>query len=112
MSEQRKRLSKADITDMVMKKNLEKLLVENQTFRQFCWTLLVQASIFAPTHSPGSPYDTSYNEGRRSLGLEVLHLLRAIRPDVLTLLEREGSLLDEAKSREAATTPDLEEDEP
>lgn len=90
------RLTNAEIQRRLMLKGIASLLDESAAFRKFLWTLLKDASIFYPTYSRASPYDTSYHEGRRSLGLEVLHLLKDIRPDILGLLEHEGNLFEQA----------------
>ena len=91
---QRRRLTSHDLRLKVRNAGLATLLDTSQPFRQFVWTILIEAGIFAPTHRQGQPDTSAYMEGRRALGLEVLHMLRAIRPDVLALLEREGSLLE------------------
>lgn len=102
------RPSRQQLTLAVRNRNLQTLLNDNQTFRQFLWTLFVDAGIFYPTYSRGSPHDTSYKEGRRSLGLEVLHRLKNLQPGVLGLIEREGDLLVKAE-KEAAPTPSQED---
>lgn len=97
------RPTRQQLTDMVFKRNLGTLLDTNQTFRKLIWTIMVDAGIFYPTFSRGSPHDTSYAEGRRAMGLEVLHLLKHARPSILAILEAEGNLI--AQDIKAATTP-------
>jgi hypothetical protein len=87
----RKRLTINDVQLM----GEAKLLRDSEVFRRFIWTILGDASIFLPTHSPGSPYETSYREGRRALGLEILHRLKASTPNALALLEEAGLVMDE-----------------
>lgn len=77
----------------LMRRGLAELIEANQAFRIFLWTMFNDAGIFYPTYSHGSPYDTSFNEGRRAMGLEVLHMLKHVRPDILGIVEREGNLL-------------------
>lgn len=78
---------------VLMQRGLKELLANNTAFRIFLWTIFDDAGIFYPTYSHGSPYDTAFREGRRAMGLEVLHLLKHVRPDILGLIEREGNLL-------------------
>ena len=89
-------------------KLLGTLLETSAPFRKFCWTILTEAHIFIPTYSHSSSHDTAYYEGRRAVGLEVLHMLKAAYPGVLGLLDAEGDLL--AKQVEAAETPTESED--
>lgn len=91
MSE-RQTLTAQEIQLRLFRRGLKELLDNNQTFRRFVWTIMSDAGIFHPTHR-GSPYDTSYAEGRRALGLEVLHLLKSARLDILAVVESEGDLL-------------------
>lgn len=92
------RMTNGDLKLAVMNRNLKTLLESSQAFRQFVFALFTDARIFMPTHSRASPYDTAYYEGRRSLGLEVLHRLKHVRPDILSLIEREGNLLEQETS--------------
>lgn len=91
---ERERPTRQQLSKMLLDKGLKDLLDNSGPFRKFLWTLFVDASIFYPTYSRRSPYDTSWNEGRRALGLEVLHRLKSVRPDILGLIEREGNLLE------------------
>lgn len=105
MADERKRLTAHDLALRVQRRGLDDLLDRSQPFKRFCWTILIEAGIFAPTYRQGSPHDTSYWEGRRALGLEVLHILKAVRPDILALLEAEGSLLTKQVQDEQQQTP-------
>lgn len=98
------RLTNAELSRQIMTRGLKDLLATNKAFRMFCLTLFNDAGIFIPTYSHGSPYDTAYREGRRAMGLEVLHLLKNVQPDILSIIEREGNLLAAAK------TPESEDD--
>ncbi len=89
----RPRLTAHDLKLRVQRKGLEHLLETSQVFRQFVWTILIEAGIYMPSYRRGPTDDTLFNEGRRSLGLEVLHQLRAVRPDILSLIEREDRLI-------------------
>lgn len=102
-----KRLSRQELSMRLQNRNLKTLLEENPAFRRFVWTILKDAGIFYPTYSPRSPYDTAFAEGRRAMGLEVMHMLKHIRPDVLAIVEAEGNLLD----AELQTTQPLDEAE-
>lgn len=109
MSE-RRTLTKHDLRLSLQRAGLKNLLETSQPFRQFVWTIFTEARIFAPTYSRGSPHETSYQEGRRALGLEVLHILKSSRPDILALIEGEGNLTaDELEGPNAAQSP---EDDP
>jgi hypothetical protein len=101
------RITNRELQRRLMLKGIEGLLESNSAFRKFLWTLFTDAGIFYPTYSRTSPHDTAYMEGRRSLGLEVLHILKAVRPDILGLLEREGNLFEEA-ARPLKSEDDLE----
>lgn len=113
-------MTSADLTRQVQQRNLKTLLETSAPFRKFCWTILNEAHIFYPTYSRVSPHDTSHNEGRRALGLEVLHILKNAYPGVLGLLEREGNLLSETQPKppnesededEEPHLPDVDDDE-
>lgn len=103
------RPTRQQLTLQVQARNLKTLLETSGPFRKFIWTILNEASIFYPTYSRSSSHDTSFNEGRRAVGLEVLHMLKHVRPDILALLEAEGNLL--AKDIEAAKPLDESEDD-
>lgn len=87
------RPSRETLTLMVQHRGLKSLIAENRAFRRFLWTLFVDAGIFYPSYSRRSPYDTAYQEGRRAMGLEVLHMLKNLEPRILSVLEAEGNLL-------------------
>ena len=99
----RERPTRQQLSLMVHHRGLKALLEEQPAFRKFIFTLFTDAGIFVPTYSHSSPYDTAFNAGRQSMGLEVLHMLKHVRPDILGLIEKEGNLLEVEVS--AATTP-------
>lgn len=103
---ERERPTRQQLSIMLQNRGLKELLDSSGPFRKFIFTLFTDASIFYPT-SRRSPYDTAYWEGRRALGLEVLHLLKHVRPDILSLIEREGNLLE--RDLQAAETPNPED---
>lgn len=105
----RERPTRQQLSLGVQRKGLESLLNESKAFRVFLFELFTDASIFYPTYSRGSPHDTSYAEGRRALGLEVLHKLKYVRPDILGLIEREGNLLSQQIEALAQAAPDRED---
>lgn len=47
-------------------------LMSDPAGRRVAHRLLSQAMVFQPTYSPGDPHQTSFNEGRRTLGLWLL----------------------------------------
>jgi hypothetical protein len=101
-------MTRDDLSRQVQRKNLATLLESSSAFRKFIFTLFTDAGIFYPTYSHRSPYDTAYNTGRQSMGLEVLHMLKHVRPDVLSLIEAEGNIL---ANEIAAVTPDTESED-
>lgn len=104
------RPTRSDLTMMVQHRGLKSLLTENRAFRRFLWTLFVDAGIFYPSYSRRSPYDTAYSEGRRAMGLEVLHMLKNIEPRILAVLEAEGNLLDQERKVAGKPSPTEELD--
>lgn len=106
------RLTRQELADKVQNENL-RVLMENPAFVKFIWTICVDAHIFFPTYSHRSAHETSYQEGRRAVGLEVLHRLRNALPGVpvLSLIERAGNLL-EAEIKAAITPTHEDDDEP
>lgn len=100
------KMTRQELTLMVQRKGLESLLNDSKAFRKFVFTLFEETHIFYPTYSHSSPYDTAFHEGRRAVGLEVLHMLKHVRPDILGLIEAEGNLL---ANEIAAVTP-IDED--
>jgi hypothetical protein len=90
------KLTAADIKAREYNRGIAELLSTSKTFRKFCWTILTDAGIYMPTYRQGSPAaasDHAYQEGRRALGLEILHGLKFAKDGVLALLEQEGDLL-------------------
>ena len=91
-----RRLTGQEMAQKVRDAELKGLMADPR-FRNFILRLLSNASIFNPTHR-ADPVQTAFAEGRRALGLEVLHsLLRAdaggvrmIFPDDATLLAAMG----------------------
>lgn len=59
-----------------------RLLLQDQKFRRFAWRLLSKSGMFEPSHR-ANPVDTSFAEGRRALGIDVLTDLRLAQPDAL-----------------------------
>jgi hypothetical protein len=107
---ERRRLSNAELALKRESAELDALL-NDQRFVRFTYWLFREAGIFVPTHG-ANPYDTSYREGRRALGLEVLHRLKHIRPDILALTESAGNLLAAQIPQEQGTPDDDRESEP
>lgn len=90
------RMTSEDMRRRQYHRGLSELLGQSAAFRKFVWTLLTDAGIYMPTYRQGSlsaASDHAYLEGRRALGLEVLHELKHARPDLLAVLEREGELI-------------------
>ncbi len=105
------RMTSHEMALRVHRRGLEQLLRDHPAFRRFLFDLFVEAGLFYPAYQRGDPGHTSYLAGRTSLGLEVLHMLKAVRPDILSLIEAEGNLLEQplTKSQES---PDDDLDPP
>lgn len=73
----------------------EEALLADRKFRRFLFRLFRDCSIYYPTYQRGDPHGTSYWEGRRASGLEVLHRLQGLEPGLMGLIEQEGNLLAE-----------------
>ena len=60
-------------------------LLNDPRFRNFVWRVIGKAGIYQSTYS-GAPHATSYREGFRALGLEVLRMLVTARSDAMVVL--------------------------
>jgi hypothetical protein len=90
------KLTAKDVEARQYHRGLAELLSTSATFRKFLWQLINDSGMYLPTYRQGSlaaASDHAYQEGRRALGLEVLHELKFARTDILALLEREGELI-------------------
>ena len=58
------------------------LLLDDPKFRRFCWRLLSKSGFF-DSSARDNPIAISHDEGRRSLGIEVITDLRLARSDAL-----------------------------
>lgn len=56
--------------------------------RRWLWHLLASAGIYSPSYADNA-LRTAYNEGRRSLGLEILNLLTEEAPEAYLLMQKE-----------------------
>src|SRR5688500_11688250 len=106
------RLNNEDLQRRLMLKGVEALLSESPAFSKFLWTWLRDLGIFIPANPRGTAHDLAYEAGRRSAWLEVLHMLKDVRPDILGLLEREGNLLSAAIPHPREDHADLQHPDP
>ena len=77
-----------DIKTKVQAERLRKLMAD-VGFRRFLLTLFAGAGIDVPSFQQGSPDVTSFNEGRRALGIEIRDLIESVEPRTRLLLEEE-----------------------
>lgn len=80
----------ANMDAAMLEKRIADLFRRDEVFRRFVWTTLTDAGILWPTYTQGSPHGTSYKEGRRSLGLEILHRITKEVPDAFAVMATEG----------------------
>ena len=59
--------------------------------RRMWWWVLEQGGIYRTSFVPGDPLATAFNEGRRSLALEILARLEGEAPGSLDLMKKEAT---------------------
>lgn len=69
-------------------KRIERLL-QDAGFRRFILTVTENAGMDRDSFHHGSPDATSFNEGRRSVGLDITAMLMRVDPTARLLLEQE-----------------------
>lgn len=102
------RMTNQEIEDRLYRKGIANLLETNRPFRQFLLRMATAAGIYNVTHLPGHSDTSAFNEGRRSLGLDLLLELQAVEPMILARLITEEGFRIEAKPDDQ---PTLEDDE-
>lgn len=65
------------------------VLLENPAGRHWIFGLLDSCGMFATTFVPGQPDSTSYNEGRRSVALQIWVDLERAAPEMLIQARKE-----------------------
>ena len=63
-------------------------IAETAQGRDFLWWLFEMCGVFASSYTGNS--DTYRNEGRREIGLEVLHRLVKVKPEIFQAMIRSG----------------------
>lgn len=58
--------------------------------RNWMWQLLERCNVFAQSFVPGDQHGTAFNEGQRSIGLEMMAQITRASPDLLVQLLKEG----------------------
>ena len=91
-----KRKSKAQLA-LETKQEFQRQVLETRAGRAFVWELLTLCGIYRSSYT-GNETGTVYQEGRRSIGLEMLGEINAIRPHIHV------QMMDEAISREKETS--------
>lgn len=75
--------------------------------RRVLWRVLEIAGPNRISHTPGDPYHTAFNEGKRAVANEVLMMLLDADPDVYARMQRE--FISDQKSEAARLKRELEE---
>lgn len=68
-------------------------IVSHESGKRFVWWLLSISGVFVPSYTGNS--DTYFNEGRRAIGLEVIHRLAVAAPDQMLEMMRAGEARNE-----------------
>lgn len=68
-------------------------LVSTDAGRRFLWWLLSITGVYLPSYTGNS--DTYFNEGRRAIGLEVMHRLASVAPAEFIRMIQSGGSEDE-----------------
>jgi hypothetical protein len=63
-------------------------IVQTESGKRFIWWLLSMSGVHLPSYTGNS--DTYFNEGRRAIGLEILHRLVAYSPGTFEQMIRMG----------------------
>lgn len=90
-----RRISNQEIAQKLRRAGTAKLLRENEAFRKFCLWYFHTAGIFRTTHR-ADPCLSSFEEGKRALGLQVLDELLAADDSALSLIITDRAALMEA----------------
>jgi hypothetical protein len=69
------------------------MLVSTLPGQRFLWWLLSITGVFLPSYTGNS--DTYFNEGRRAVGLEVMHRLATVAPQRFLEMINTGETKDE-----------------
>lgn len=72
------------------RKDIEDLM-STASGRRVVYTLLNEAKVFHQTFVPGDPHSTSFNEGRRAIGLWLLTQVVGKTPDQYALMMKEAN---------------------
>lgn len=68
-------------------------IVQTESGRRLLWWLLSLTGVYLPSYTGNS--DTYFNEGRRAVGLEIMHRLVSVAPGVFEDMIRTGERLTE-----------------
>lgn len=63
-------------------------IVSTDSGRRFVWWLLSITGVYLPSYTGNS--DTYFNEGRRAVGLEVMHRLASVAPQEFVSMIQSG----------------------
>ena len=71
--------------------------------RFLLWQEMTECGVYSTSFSEGNPHLTSYNEGRRSVGLALLDLLFTVDPSAYTIMRQEAEDRDKLEQLELKT---------
>lgn len=86
----REREAKAKLRDANRRRVLVQLLSTPEG-RDWFWAKLSACNIFSQTFVAGDPHATSFNEGKRSIGLELLADQQRCAPQTYVDMQREAA---------------------
>jgi hypothetical protein len=66
-------------------------LLSTQAGRSWVFSLLESCQMFSSTFVRGEPDSSAYNEGRRSVALQIWMALEAVSPEQLALMRKEAA---------------------
>lgn len=104
------RISNAEIKLNVKREGLRLLLKNNKAFNDLMLDIFTSAKLDEITFSQGQPDRSAFAEGRRSLGLEVLDMLKAAEPRARIMLESYRADANELDQLEASSPPQDDDD--
>lgn len=94
--------------ELILRDAEARRLLDDGLFVRFVLRLVESAGIYQTTQR-ADPYATSHAEGRRALGLEMLDMLLAARPDALVTIMQEH--LAQNRDRKPDGRPDPRNDD-
>lgn len=94
--------------DRLLREDAQKTVMSTVAGQRFVWDLLDRVcGTFGGSFVQGEEHSTSFNEGMRAVGIQVMRELQAVAPQayVAMLLERTQAANAEAAMRKSETVP-------